>query len=109
MDVQDPKSIRLPIEWYIPENLTTRYATNILVQKFEHEFIVSFYEGYPPPIVGSAEEVAEQVSKLKSFRLECVARIVVADGRMPEFVQALQDILNKSISQNDQEKSERES
>ncbi len=35
--------INLPIEWNYPENIVSKYATNLVVQHTEHEFIIILF------------------------------------------------------------------
>jgi Protein of unknown function (DUF3467) len=84
--------IAFPIEWQFPENLRTAYATNVIVQHNQHEFTIMFFEMHPPFFLGDEEENKEKASKISSVPAECVARIVVAAGRMEEFVSAFQQI-----------------
>lgn len=39
--------IELPIDWHIPDNMVSRYATNMVIQHTEHEFVVSFFRDGP--------------------------------------------------------------
>jgi Protein of unknown function (DUF3467) len=80
----------LPIEWYFPEHIASRYATNLVVQNTEHEFTISFFEVHPPLLLGSPEERELQLQQTKSIRAECVARVIIAAERMPEFVRVIQ-------------------
>lgn len=86
------QSINLPIEWNYPENIVSKYATNLVVQHTEHEFILSFFEARPPVILGSIDK--EKALQLKSIKAECVARVFISAGRMSDFVKVLQDNLN---------------
>jgi len=79
----------LPINWYVPEYLKSKYATNIIVQATENEFIISFYE-LPPPIILNP---VEDLKNLDSVTAECVARIIVAGNKMPEFL----DVLTRQV------------
>ena len=83
----------LPLRFHVPEDIVSRYATNLVVQHTQHEFIVSFYEAQPPLLLGTPEENRVALERLGEVRAECVARIVIAAGRMPEFVKVLQDNL----------------
>ena len=85
----------LPIEWYFPEHMTSRYATTLVVQTSEHEFTISFFELHPPLMLGSPEERKAQLEQIKSVRAECVARIIVAAERLPEFVKVLEGQLEE--------------
>jgi hypothetical protein len=89
MAEETPKPRQVPIEWRIPDYIVSRYATNMVVQKAEHEYIISFFELQPPIIL---EETANQ---LASMPADCVARIVVSASKYPEFVAVLQQHLQK--------------
>jgi len=85
----------VPIEWHISEDLDTKYATNLVIQHSEHEFIIDFFEMRHPLILGNPDQVREQWEKLESVRAECVARIVVSPNRMQEFINVMQADLDK--------------
>lgn len=84
---QERKS--LPVEWIVSDEIVTRYATNMVVQHNESEFIVQFFELKPPIILGPAEQRQEKLAQIESIKAHCVARVVVAAKRMKEFVDVL--------------------
>jgi len=92
---ENDQGVPVPIEWCYPDSIISRYATNMLVQKSEHEYIISFFEIKPPVLLGTPEEVTAQASKIKSVKAECISRIIVSDDRMPDFVRVLQDNIKK--------------
>lgn len=83
----DQVAIELPIDFHVPEGYVSRYATNLVVQHTEHEFIITFFEIVPPLILGTNKE--DKLRNLDAIRAECVGRIIVARDRMPDFVEAL--------------------
>jgi len=85
--------IKLPIQWNLPDGLTSHYATNIVVQRGEHEFIISFFEVIPPIALGTREERMAQLKDQESVKAECVARVIIAAEKMPGFIEALQENL----------------
>ena len=91
-----PKQIEVPIEWHVPDSITSQYATNMIVQHTEHEFIISFFETIPPFLIGILAE--EELKKLDSVQAKCVARVVIARGRMTQFIDALQTNLKTAES-----------
>jgi hypothetical protein len=93
---EQPQELELPIEWYVPESVSSQYVTNMIVQYTEHEFVISFFDTKPPLIIGVPSK--EALQNLKSIRAECVARIIVSPDRMPGFVNALQTNLENSLS-----------
>ena len=94
MTGERPK-VQVPIEWHISEDLDSKYATNLVIQHSEHEFIIDFFEMRHPLILGNPQQVREQREKLESVRAECVARIIVSPDRMQEFIDAIQANLDK--------------
>ena len=87
------KGVKLPIAWQIPDDIVTRYATNIVVQHTEHEFIVSFFEVRPPMLLGLPEERRAALHKIEQVEARCVGRVVIAPERMQEFIDVLQENL----------------
>lgn len=101
MSEKKEQGISLPVEWHIPDDIPLRYATNLVIQRLENEFLISFFEIRPPIILGSPEEVVEKVKEFKSIRANCVAQIIVAADKMPDIVKALQTNLEKTRDQSD--------
>jgi hypothetical protein len=83
----------VPIQWHFPDDIASRYATNLVVQHTEHEFSISFFEVRPPILLGSPEDIQAALQRVESVPAVCVARIIVAAERMPEFIRVLQDNL----------------
>jgi hypothetical protein len=81
--------IRLPVEWVMNENTPTGYATNMIVQHTNHEFIISFFEIKPPLLIGEAEQQLQQAASIGKIKAQCIAQITVHADRMPQFLQAL--------------------
>jgi len=86
------ETVAIPIDWHVPDSMVSRYATNITVQRTEHEHIISFFEINPPLIIGPKEAVMAGLKEMDAVKAICVARVVVANGRMPNFILALQGI-----------------
>ena len=80
---QSKNAKQLPIDWQ--DDTRGVFANHLLIQKDEHECHLSFYEVRPPLVFSE-----EQVSAINTVPATCVARVVVANGRMPSFVKALQ-------------------
>jgi hypothetical protein len=90
---RDSVGLTLPVDWHISENIQSRYATNIVVQPIQHEFVISFFEAQPPIFIGTPEENRTRYQELGSIHAECVAKVIVAAERLPEFIAALQTTL----------------
>jgi hypothetical protein len=98
------RQIEFPIEWHVPDSIRSQYATNMVVQHTEQEFIISFFEMQPPLLLGNLS--VDDIQSLPSIRADCVARIIVARDRMPRFVEALQTNLQSAHSRSEAATSE---
>jgi hypothetical protein len=99
----EEQPVAIPIEWHVPETLVSRYATNLTVQRAEHETIISFFELPPPLILGTPADIRAQMQELPSVRAVCVARLIVANGRMPDFVRVLQGVIREDTTEQAEE------
>jgi len=99
-----PQFVGLPIEWNIPNDIVPRYATHMVVQRMEHEFLISFFEIRPPIILGKPDEVATELEKIKSVHANCIAQIMVSIEKMPEIVNTLEQVEKLSVVQMDESK-----
>ena len=86
---QDVKGVPLPLE-YLRDDAVAQYATNMVVQHTEHEFILSFYQAHSPIIIGTPEERQRQLEEIDSVQATCVGRVVIAPERMREFLSVMQ-------------------
>jgi hypothetical protein len=41
---EQSNEIRLPVEWYVPENIQNRYVHNLIVQPGKYELTLFFFE-----------------------------------------------------------------
>ena len=88
----------VPIEWRVPDSMVSQYVTNMVVQAGEVEFILSFFGIRPPIILNPPAAQGPTLEPPQSVPAECVARLIVAADRMPEFVKVLQENLQQYLS-----------
>jgi hypothetical protein len=90
----DPQtnSVAIPIEYDIPPSILTRLATQVTIQGDPSGWYLTFYEAFPPFIVGTPDEVRSELEKVKSLRAECVARVFIPAARVPEFLAAIERV-----------------
>jgi hypothetical protein len=91
---QRAESVNVPIEWHIPDDIQSRYASNVFVQPGEYEIILSFFETQPPILTGSPEENLAKLRSLSAIQARCVGRIVIDPELVPKLIQALQNGLD---------------
>jgi hypothetical protein len=97
MNPNNPNSFKVPLEWHYSEGIISRYATNMAIQNTENEFVISFFELQPPLLLGEPDDIQEKLKKIKSVRAECVARVIISNAKMPDFIAALQQNYEKSL------------
>ncbi len=75
-----------------PEDLDSHFVSNIVVQHQPDHFIISFFEVWPPPILGDTAEERQQVlQSIDEVEAKCVARLVVTPARMREFIDTMSE------------------
>jgi len=77
-----------------PEDLQSYFASHFVVQHRPEYFILSFFELWPPAIIGDAQERQEALDALDMVDAKCVARFVITPGKMRELIDALNENLN---------------
>jgi hypothetical protein len=97
MTKQVPAPRRLPIEWFVPDDLETRYATNFVVLHTQTEFMLYFFEVVPPISLVTSTGGTQTFENVESVQAKAIARIVVSPSRMPEFMNALQENWSKFL------------
>lgn len=78
------QGIAVPLKWNIPDNIITRFASNMVVQILENEFKISFFEVTPDIKLGLENKLPDEV------QANCVASIIISAEKLPVFVEALQ-------------------
>lgn len=86
------------VRWSIPDTLPTRFATNMLIQSNEHEYILSFFEVRPPLISGSEDEHIAAIEAMGGLPAQCVARVAIATTRMHTFIRAFAQTLPEGMT-----------
>lgn len=84
------EEIIIPLKWNIPDNIITRFASNIVIQTVEGVFKISFFEANPKIRFG------EDLKKIKEVQADCVASIIVTPEKLSNFIDTLQEYLEES-------------
>jgi len=82
--------VRLPLTWFIPDSIVSKYANNVVIQHTETDFIISFFEVRPPLLLGNSEEVQERIAEMDSVQAECIARIIMHESQARGLLGALE-------------------
>ena len=84
-------SKEIPIKRIFPEALQSYFVSNMVVQHQEENFTLSFFEVWPPALVGTEEDMREQFEDFKYVEAKCIARLVVTPNKMKEFIDVLSE------------------
>lgn len=91
-DIPTSDRIGLPIQWSVSDELSTCYATNLVVQHTEHEFFITFFELVPPITLG---KTSDEIKQIESVQAHALTRIAVTPERLESFIQAMQENLDR--------------
>ena len=86
------ETARVKIKWNVPDDMISRYASNVIVQVLENEFKLSFFETKPDIIFESKNPIPKEV------RADCVASIIVSPLKIPAIIQVLQKQFNMFLA-----------
>lgn len=86
----------IPINRIFPEELQSHFVEHFVVQQSDDHFVLSFFEVWPPVIVGTKEEKLKTMENLEAVNAKCVARLVLTPKRMQEIATVIQANLKKS-------------
>src|SRR5205807_3152637 len=86
----EPGQVNIPVDWHIPEDFPSPYASNMFAQAGEYEIVLSFFQTKVPLLTGTPEENRAKLEELSAIQAECVGRIIVNPGLVPKIIQALQ-------------------
>ncbi len=91
-DAKGEPAIQLRVRFIKDPAVRTAYATNMMVQSTDQEFIVTFFEARPPYIQGETpDERRAQAAKLdNTIDAVEVARVVISPERLPVFISLLE-------------------
>ena len=85
---------KVGIERIYPQDLQSHFVSNIVVQHQPDIFILSFFEVWPPAIVGDTDEEKQKaLAAVERVEAKCVARLVFTPSTMREFVETMTESL----------------
>ena len=87
-----PKNLgkKIKIERTYPCDLKSHFVANVVVQHQPENFILSFFEVWPPAILGETEEEKlKEFNAIEQVEAKCVARLVLTPSTMKEFLDTM--------------------
>ena len=98
------QNINIPIDWHVPNDFQSQYASNVFVQAGEYEIIISFFQAQLPILAGTPEENIAKIRELGAIQANCVGRMIVNPELVPKIINVLQDTLDKYRAAKEQNK-----
>jgi hypothetical protein len=83
------KSVFLRNVWLMGD-VCLQYADNLILRYQEGAFHLMFFQQQVPPLVGTPEEMAEQLMASGVMENNCVGRLVISKDKIPAMIEALQ-------------------
>jgi hypothetical protein len=87
-----PEQIQLPVVWTGADDVPILYI-NAFVAQFDADLgahILTLGQLTPPALVGTPDEIAEQVAELEFVTIKTVARLAITPAKMQEVIGSLQ-------------------
>lgn len=87
---------KLPVKYIVPPTIQPLFTNNAVVQHDQQHFAISFYEVWPPLILGETDEdKLEYFQAVDHVDAKCVAKIVMSPADLRDLIDALTENLAK--------------
>lgn len=87
---QEEFTKRIKIERVYPDELKSYFVSNVVVQHQLDNFILSFFEVWPPAVLGETDEEKERaIDAIDHVEAKCVARLVLTPATMKQFLDTI--------------------
>jgi len=91
-----PQSIDLPLAWIGYDDVPILFANQLLVQhQQDGSFVIGLGQATAPALIGRPEELAEQAAQIEFVPVRTLARVVVTEAKLREFILALEVNLDR--------------
>jgi hypothetical protein len=87
---QADRGVDVPLAWVEFDEVPILFANHFLVQHQPEEFVVTLGQVTGPPLVGTPEQVNEQIGQLTRVPINTLARVAVSRHRVTELISLLQ-------------------
>ncbi|MGI8802478.1 MAG: hypothetical protein ACR2KV_09945 [Solirubrobacteraceae bacterium] len=89
-DDPQPAQINVPFSWVGFDEVPIAYANHFLVQiQPEGGIVIGIGQGMLPTLIGTPEEIAEQVAQIEFVPVNTLSRIAVAEAKAKELIAVL--------------------
>ncbi|MBI5291177.1 MAG: DUF3467 domain-containing protein [Chloroflexi bacterium] len=85
----------IKVKFAFPDDLQSHFVTNFIIQHQPESFVLSFFEVWPPAILGNEEEQRAAIESFEEIEAKCIARMVITPSKVKELLAALKDNVEK--------------
>ncbi len=89
----------LPLVWVGVDDHEITFVNQIMAQRHENQFFLSFGQATPPPIIGTPDEQMAALEAISFVPVKVVKRIALS----PEHMRAMVTLLTDSVRMYDEE------
>lgn len=90
MDDGEAEGRQIPLTWVDWDETPIIFANNFICQFQPGEFVLTIGQMFPPPLVGSHDEVREQADQIDFVPIRTLARVGMTRKRLVELISALE-------------------
>lgn len=94
------KTLQVRLKYAFPEPLQAVYANQLVIQHTPEEFLISFYQAFPPANL-DGRDLRETLEQAGGVPAQCVARVAITKDRMPAVVDAFVENLRQFRNKQD--------
>lgn len=91
MPPQPPQQVEIPLSWVGYDESPIMYANQFMIQfQPEDGFVMGIGQATGPAIIGTPEQVAEQVAEIEFVPVRTLTRVAFTEKKLRELVAALE-------------------
>ena len=94
-ETEDAPGIQMPLVWDDPDAAEILFVNQILVQRQQDEYVLTFGQQTPPLLMGTTnEERMESAKHIPYVPIRVAVRVGTTRQRLAEFVKLIQTLLD---------------
>jgi hypothetical protein len=90
MATEEPEGVQLPSVWVGADETPIAFANQFVCQFQPNEFVLTIGQASAPILLGTPDQIREQVEELSFIPVRTLARIGLTRTRVQELIAALQ-------------------
>lgn len=84
--------VSMKIDFEVPPEARSMYANHMIVQRTQDETMVTFFELFPPMILGTPAQQQEAYSKVETIKARFVVRVSMPLTKLRKFAKAIAQV-----------------